>query len=90
MTTDKQGFYIVGQFDRLFQKRRRNDNGSETVTDHVGLLIRSESGGTQVLSIKTKDPSRYAAFKRDEVVRIPVEVGAYKDYVFYQDETCRR
>ena len=90
MSEMKQGFYVVGLFDRVFQKRRRRDDGTETVSDHVGLLIRGEEGGTQVLSVRTKNPALYSAYKRDQLVQIKVEVGAYKDYVFYQDETCRR
>lgn len=89
MSEMKQGFYVVGLFDRVFQKRRRRDDGTETVSDHVGLLIRGEEGGTQVLSVRTKNPALYSAYKRDQLVQIKVEVGAYKDYVFYQDETCR-
>ena len=83
MSEMKQGFYVVGFFDRVFQKRRRRDDGTETVSDHVGLLIRGEEGGTHVLSV-------YEQYKRDQLVQIKVEVGAYKDYVFYKDETCRR
>lgn len=90
MSEMKQGFYVVGFFDRVFQKRRRRDDGTETVSDHVGLLIRGEEGGTHVLSVRTKNPALYEQYKRDQLVQIKVEVGAYKDYVFYKDETCRR
>lgn len=88
MSEMKQGFYVVGLFDRVFQKRRRRDDGTETVSDHVGLLIRNENSGTQVLSVRTKNPALYEQYKHDQVVTIKVQVGAYKDYVFYQDETC--
>lgn len=88
MSEMKQGFYVVGLFDRVFQKRRSRDDGTETVSDHVGLLIRNENSGTQVLSVRTKNPALYEQYKRDQVVTIKVQVGAYKDYVFYQDETC--
>lgn len=88
-TQDKQGFYIIGQFDRVFQKRRKDNDGRETVSDHVGLLVRTDSG-TLVVSVKTKRPQLYAQYKRDDVVKIRVEVGAYNNYVFYQDETCHR
>ena len=88
MSEMKQGFYVVGLFDRVFQKRRRRDDGTETVSDHVGLLIRNENSGTQVLSFRTKNPALYDQYKRDQVLTIKVQVGAYKDYVFYQDETC--
>ena len=88
MSEMKQGFYVVGLFDRVFQKRRRRDDGTETVSDHVGLLIRNENSGTQVLSVRTKNPALYDQYKRDQVVTIKVQVGACKDYVFYQDETC--
>lgn len=46
MSELQQGFYVVGLFDRVFQKRRRRDDGTETVSDHVGLLIRGDEGGT--------------------------------------------
>lgn len=36
------------------------------------------------------NPALYQQYKPGDTVRLRVRVNAFKDYVFYQDDTCRR
>ena len=81
-----QGLYIVGTFDSIYQKDRKDKDGITYKTHHISVLLRgSGDGGTRVLSIRTKHPERYTQLKRDDPVRIPVTVGSFKDFVYYTD-----
>ena len=83
--TPKQGFYVTATFDRLFDKERKNQDGTYTKTHYIGLLIRAEDG-TGLCEVRTKHPEKYAHLKRDQVFTLKVHPRAFKDNIYYSDE----
>ncbi|PSJ79889.1 hypothetical protein [Neisseria iguanae] len=83
--TKKQGVFIIASYDRQFDRERKNKDGTYTKTHYLGFLIRTESG-TALCEVRTKNPEKYAHFKRDQVYTLQVYVRGWKDAVYYSDE----
>lgn len=83
--TPKQGFFVTALFDRAFVKERKNADGTYNKVHYIGLLVRTEDG-TQLCEVRTKNPEKYQAWKRDQVVMMEIYPRAFKDNVYYSDE----
>lgn len=80
-----QGFYVTATFDRLFDKERKNQDGTYTKTHYVGLLVRSDDG-TGLCEVRTKNPEKYTTLTRDQVITLRIFPRAFKDNIYYSDE----
>lgn len=81
-----QGFFITGAFDRMIVKERKNDDGSYSKTHYVGMIVRTETA-TNLYQVRTKTPEKYASLKQNEIVTLWVFPRAFKDNVYYSDES---
>ena len=82
----KQGFFVTASFDRAFVKERKNADGTYNKVHYIGLLVRSDDG-TQLCELRTKHPEKYQHLKRDQVVTFQIHPRAFKDNVYYSDES---
>lgn len=83
-TEKKQGFFLVATFDRIFQKERKHEDGTVSVSHYVGVIVRNNAG-TKLFSIKTEEPQKYANFKVNQYITIEIGVGVFKGNMYFKD-----
>lgn len=77
----EQGLYITGSFERIKTDTRKGKDG-DFVIHAVELLVRSEHS-TKVYELKIKDPNKFNAVKRGQLVTLPFYARAYNGFVYY-------
>lgn len=81
-----QGIYMTAAFDRMIVKERKNDDGSYSKTHYLGLIARTDTA-TNLYQVRTKQPEKYAGLKQNQLVTVRVFPRAFKDNVYYSDES---
>lgn len=81
-----QGIYMTAAFDRMIVKERKNDDGSYSKTHYLGLIARTDTA-TNLYQVRTKQPEKYANLKQNQLVTVRVFPRAFKDNVYYSDES---
>ncbi|MBF0803900.1 MULTISPECIES: hypothetical protein [unclassified Neisseria] len=82
-----QGIYMTAAFDhRMIVRERKNDDGSYSKTHYLGLIARTDTA-TNLYQVRTKQPEKYANIKQNQLVTVRVFPRAFKDNVYYSDES---
>ncbi|MBD0764722.1 MULTISPECIES: hypothetical protein [Neisseria] len=84
-TERKQGIFVIAEFDRMFMRERKNQDGTFTKKHYVGLIIRTENG-TSLCEVRTKHPEKYEGYRSQQIVSMQVFLRAFNNGLYYSDE----